>query len=158
MPRCTRTTARLAALMAMAVLAGACSSSGSSSSAGGTSATTTVPHGAGVAAVTVQGPITTGKGTATLIPDSLDLFAMVGYEEQEFFVSGDATSYRRRRSPRFRRHVGGHPELDPAPDTTRIVVRLLVDPARFDGTVFVEWLNVWVVSTPPPTGPTPTWS
>ena len=140
MSRCTRTTARLAALTAMVVLAGACSSGGSTSSAGGTPATTTVPHGAGVAAVTVQGPITTGKGTATLIPDSLDLSA-VGYQQHEYFVSGTASSY----TSDAPLGSDGQWTVTPAsqaPYTTRIVVRRPVDASAFNGTVVVEWLNV----------------
>ena len=51
-----------------------------------------------------------------------------GYQEQEFFVSGTA-----------RDHTGAQP---PLPFTTRMVVRRPIDPARFNGTVWIEWLNV----------------
>lgn len=65
----------------------------------------------------------------------------VGYAAKEFFVSGRASSYT--------------PEGDLGPDgqwrvtisgtaefTTRIVALTPSDPARFNGTVLVEWLNV----------------
>ncbi len=64
-----------------------------------------------------------------------------GYVEEEFVLSGDATSY----------DEGGPWGTDgrwtatpaeTAPYTTRILVRRPADPAAFDGTVLVEWLNV----------------
>jgi len=52
----------------------------------------------------------------------------VGYVAEEFFVSGTATSFA--------------PVPGTADYTTRIVVLTPSDPARFNGTVLVEWLNV----------------
>ncbi len=64
-----------------------------------------------------------------------------GYEQREYFASGTAYSYR-----------ATGPEVDAgtwrvtpaasAPYRTRIVVRTPTNPARFNGTVVVEWLNV----------------
>ena len=88
----------------------------------------------------VQGPVTGGKGATVLGPGGFDL-ATVGYQQEEYFISGDATSY----------VADGALASDgnwtvskgtTAPYTTRVVVRRPTDPARFNGTVFVEWLNV----------------
>lgn len=50
-----------------------------------------------------------------------------GYVEQEFFISGKA------------RQISGTVDV---PYTTRIVVRRPTDPAKFNGTAVVEWVNV----------------
>jgi hypothetical protein len=65
----------------------------------------------------------------------------LGYAVEEFFLEGAATSYR---------HVGeagadGAWRAEPGETrryVTRIVVVRPVDPARFNGSVLVEWLNV----------------
>jgi hypothetical protein len=54
--------------------------------------------------------------------------AAVGYSNEEHFLAGTARSYAA--SP------------DEAPYRTRAIVRKPLDPARFNGTVVVEWLNV----------------
>ena len=51
-----------------------------------------------------------------------------GYTEEEFFTSGVAT------------RLGATPAT--APYKSRMLVKRPVDPARFNGTVIVEWLNV----------------
>ena len=66
-------------------------------------------------------------GTPNLLLGAYDL-SVLGYEAAEFFVSGTATS-------------SAEPS-DSAEYTTRIVVLTPTDPARFSGTVVVEWLNV----------------
>ncbi|MGI8663113.1 MAG: alpha/beta hydrolase domain-containing protein [Acidimicrobiales bacterium] len=58
--------------------------------------------------------------------DSYYDLAPFGYEEQELFVSGTAVD-----------SVGNG-----APYTTRIIVTRPVDPARFNGTVLLDWVNV----------------
>jgi hypothetical protein len=63
-------------------------------------------------------------GTPNLLLGSFDI-ASIGYSATEFFVSGTATG-----------------ATGSAPYTTRIVALTPSDPARFDGTVVVEWLNV----------------
>jgi len=73
----------------------------------------------------------------TLIYDE----AEVGYRETEYFISGTASSYINTNS------LGENGEwsvekADTAPYKTRIVVIRPEDPARFSGTVIVEWLNV----------------
>lgn len=79
-------------------------------------------------------------GKPTLGLGDFDLGAL-GYEVSEHFISGEATSYRA---------VGdlgedGRWVVEPAgktPYTTRLVVVKPRDPAKFNGTVLVEWLNV----------------
>ena len=99
-----------------------------------------MPHGAGIESIDVAGPITTGRGKAVLIPDTLDL-AAVGYQQAEYFVSGTANSF----TADGPLAADGQWSVQPAsqaPYTTRVIVRRPIDPAAFDGTVAVEWLNV----------------
>jgi hypothetical protein len=63
-----------------------------------------------------------------------------GYVEEEFFVSGVATSHVPLDTP-----PDGHWNTRPgdtAGFTTRVLVRRPADWSRFDGTVAIEWLNV----------------
>jgi len=93
-----------------------------------------------VASPAVEGPVTGGRNRPTVAGTAFDL-ATVGYEVEEFFLTGNATAYR---------NVGGLDSsgrwrvtpASTAPYKTRIVVYRPSDPARFSGTVFVEWLNV----------------
>lgn len=60
-----------------------------------------------------------------------------GYVEEEHFVQGKANRYRIADPMRDAQLIdAGHPYV------TRVLVRRPVDPARFNGTVVVEWLNV----------------
>jgi hypothetical protein len=88
---------------------------------------------------TVEGPVLPTSDIvlqATSIPP-----AEVGYTDAEFFVSGTARAFR---------NVGdldsdGNWTVEEANQSgyrTRIVVRRPIDPADFNGVVFVEWLNV----------------
>ncbi len=77
---------------------------------------------------TVSGPVAGGLRGTPLMASLFDLGAY-GYVEEEYLVGGDATAY----------------TLTPqtqAAFQTRILVRRPLDPARFSGTVWVEWLNV----------------
>ena len=63
-----------------------------------------------------------------------------GYVEQEYFASGTAYSFTGRSTPsdgKWTIAVAGS-----APYRTRIIVRRPSDPAKFDGNVVVEWMNV----------------
>jgi hypothetical protein len=63
-----------------------------------------------------------------------------GYVEQEYFASGTAYSFTSRSTPsdgKWTIAVSGS-----APYRTRIIVRRPSDPAKFDGNVVVEWMNV----------------
>jgi alpha/beta hydrolase family protein len=67
--------------------------------------------------------------------------AALGYVEEEFTLSGTADSYRlaSERTPdgRWTAEAG-----NPAPYTTRLLVRRPADGTEFSGTVVVEWMNV----------------
>jgi hypothetical protein len=63
-----------------------------------------------------------------------------GYMEQEYFASGTAYTFTPRSTPadgKWTVAVGGS-----APYRTRIIVRRPSNPAQFNGTVVVEWMNV----------------
>ena len=67
--------------------------------------------------------------------------ATVGYQQAEFFISGEATSF----TNLSELGSDGLWQVEPAttaPYKTRIVVIRPIDDADFSGTVFVEWLNV----------------
>ena len=59
-----------------------------------------------------------------------------GYVEEEFFIAGTANRYTTPELATGRIVDGGHPYK------TRLVVRRPTSPARFNGTVVVEWNNV----------------
>ncbi|MCU1463257.1 MAG: hypothetical protein JWO37_3332 [Acidimicrobiales bacterium] len=87
----------------------------------------------------VTGPITGGlKGH----PFNAAPFDMgdIGYVEQEFFFEGRATAYDI--SPVGLASMGDGAPLPPSPYRTRMIVRRPANPARFNGTVVLEWLNV----------------
>lgn len=108
------------------------------------SATVTAASGAtaagdGSTPTAVTGPVSGGNGTPTIITTSLDL-APFGYQQDEYFFGGTATAY----APEDDLTPNGRWTVVPAstaPFTTRMVVVRPSDPADFDGTVFVEWLN-----------------
>ncbi|OBB65025.1 alpha/beta hydrolase domain-containing protein [Mycobacterium sp. 852014-50255_SCH5639931] len=84
--------------------------------------------------------ITPAPGRPLLLLGAFDL-ADVGYRAEEFFVSGTATSY----APAAELESDGRWSVTPsatAEYTTRLVVLTPADPALFNGTVLVEWLNV----------------
>jgi hypothetical protein len=88
----------------------------------------------------VTGPVTGGNGAIVLQGTSFSL-ASAGYTQSEFFLSGTATSY----TSAGPLGSDGRWRVTPAstaPYTTRIVVDRPASPARFNGTVIVEWLNV----------------
>jgi hypothetical protein len=88
----------------------------------------------------VTGPVTGGNGHILLQATNFPLDS-AGYSQSEFFVSGSAASF----TPAADLGPDGRWQVSPAttaPYTTRIVVNRPVDPARFNGTVVVEWLNV----------------
>jgi hypothetical protein len=90
------------------------------------------------AAATLTGPVA-GKAIEPLSANSLDL-AGSGYEEEEFFASGTASAFKATSSP-----SNGKWSIAPTTSAsyrTRILVRRPTDPARFNGTVVVEWMNV----------------
>ncbi|HEY8516148.1 MAG TPA: alpha/beta hydrolase domain-containing protein [Candidatus Binatia bacterium] len=90
---------------------------------------------------TIEDPGDAGRGTPTIAGTAFDLEAQ-GYEQAEYFLSGEASAYTAlaplRSDGRWRVARSGIT----APYKTRIVVHRPIDPARFSGTVVVEWLNV----------------
>lgn len=93
-----------------------------------------------VGAVTVDGPVTGGAGEAVLAQGVPDL-AAAGYVEEEFFVSGTASSYTSAEPLTSDGRWTVEPD-ESADYTTRILVRRPADAADFNGAVHVEWLNV----------------
>lgn len=83
---------------------------------------------------TVTGPVAGQPFGAAPVP-------LPGYTEQEFFLSGTAAGYQEAGTWGSDGRWAVTP-AEQAPYTTRILVRRPTDPARFDGTVIVEWLNV----------------
>jgi len=65
----------------------------------------------------------------------------LGYVEEEFIVSGTATSYRLIGEPTADGAWSAQP-AETAPYATRVVVIRPADPKAFKGTAAVEWLNV----------------
>jgi hypothetical protein len=83
------------------------------------------------------GPI---EGEPFALLGSLDL-AAAGYVGEEYFLSGAARSYAQVGDPsEDGRWQARH--SDEAPFRTRILVRRPKDPARFNGTLVMEWMNV----------------
>ncbi len=62
------------------------------------------------------------------------------YEESEYFASGTAYALAAHSTPANGRWTFGL--TTSAPYTTRVIVRRPINPAAFDGTVVVEWMNV----------------
>jgi hypothetical protein len=89
---------------------------------------------------TIEGPITGGLGMPFIAATTFDL-AQVGYSEAEYFISGTATAYTNdgplTRDGRWTVRPGAS-----AAYKTRILVYLPAKRKQFNGTVFVEWLNV----------------
>lgn len=117
--------------------------------AGGGSANATQPAGghaadpsvlAGVPHATVTGPVTGGQGINLVGTTSFNLRS-VGYEQNEYFLSGTASAY----TSATALTSNGRWKVTPgstAPYKTRMVVYRPINPKRFHGTVVVEWLNV----------------
>ncbi len=90
-------------------------------------------------AATLNGPITVGHIVEPESAHPLDLAAN-GYEEQEYFASGTAMAFKADAMP-----SDGKWTVTPTTTAgykTRILVRRPTNPAHFNGTVIVEWMNV----------------
>jgi hypothetical protein len=112
--------------------------------AGVTTVLAAVPAGASgdantyTAVATFTGPVTTGHAIEpeTALPTDL---ASHGYVEQEFFAGGTAHAFNATSAP-----ADGRWTIAPTTSAsydTRILVRRPSNPARFSGTVVVEWMN-----------------
>lgn len=90
--------------------------------------------------IEIRGPITGGSHGWPFAAAVRDL-AAEGYIEEEYFFSGNAHRYR----PVGALGIDGHWTVERAGTdafTTRALIRRPADPARFNGTVIVEWNNV----------------
>lgn len=137
-PKSTTTVALVGLLVVVALGSSACGTKQGAiamSQTGGTPAQRAIYR----AEATLAGPVTTGHVIEPLSAHSLDLAAS-GYTEQEYFASGTAHAFKANSSPR-----DGKWSVTPttsAPYRTRILVRRPTNPAHFNGTVVVEWMNV----------------
>src|SRR5580658_9005928 len=106
-----------------------------------TAASATVAHTA--ADPTVSAPVLPSSGIMPTTLTTTFPLSDVGYEGSEYFISGTATAYTSP-SPLA---TNGQWSVTPASTTpaayeTRVVVYRPINPAKFNGTVVVEWLNV----------------
>lgn len=106
----------------------------------GQSGTVSPSRGSEVARPRLEGPVSGGTGSPFLATTTFDP-GLLGYSTAEYFMSGTATAYTNLEP------LGddGKWKVGPAETAaykTRIVVYRPIDPARFNGTVVVEWLNV----------------
>ena len=84
--------------------------------------------------------VTSVPGKPALLLGTFDVKDL-GYDVNEFFVSGEAVSYAMEGRPPEDGRWTATP-ANTAPYKTRIVVLRPTDPHKFNGTVVVEWLNV----------------
>jgi hypothetical protein len=84
--------------------------------------------------------VTPIEGAPTLMTGTYDV-ATLGYTKDEYFVSGIANSFSAPQ-PLTPDGLWTASASGTAPYRTRIVVMRPTDPAKFNGTVIVEWLNV----------------
>ena len=106
---------------------------------GAGAATATSPDVTFHSAATLTGPITVGHIMEPESAHPLELAAN-GYEEQEYFAAGTATAFKGDSMP-----SDGKWTISPTTSAaykTRILVRRPTNPAHFNGTVIVEWMNV----------------
>jgi hypothetical protein len=108
-------------------------------------ASAVVVTGSGATAQPAKDPVPSPTVTGPVAgqPSSLSAvdLAAHGYVEEEFVVEGTARAY----EPATPLTQDGHwsvKEASTAPYRTRVLIRRPKDPARFKGTVEVEWLNV----------------
>lgn len=73
-------------------------------------------------------------GAGPVVATTVFDLAPLGYTQAEFALTGTAAAYER--------HRADVRVIDRADFTTRMVVYRPVDPTRFNGTVWVEWLNI----------------
>ena len=104
-------------------------------------ATATLPSPGITPATPSVTPATGGAGVAVLPGFTSFNPAAVGYEQSEVLLSGTAHSYGSA-APLGPDGKFSVTETSTAPYTTRAVVMRPSNPARFNGTVIVEWLNV----------------
>ena len=128
-------------LVALVVLAAACSSSGSDAVGSSDTTAPAIGRAAPTGPSATFRPLTGGSGVFLGASRPVGDLASVGYAETEYAASGTAVSY----TSAGDLPADGRFQLQPGPGAdyaTRVLVRRPTDPARFNGTVVVEWLNV----------------
>lgn len=122
---------------------GAGSNNGSGSGGSGNDAAP--PPQNGVANPQLRPPENNGLGMVAVSSTMFPL-GLVGYTADEYFISGNAVRYAPTSGSFDTLPEDGKWNLQPVPDSkpykTRIVVYKPKNPAKFNGTVIVEWLNV----------------
>ena len=107
----------------------------------GLTATNAASEPLAVSSPTIEGPIpgsAPGDRLSPVLEDTYPFFstwhdlAAAGFVEQEFYISGNADAY----------EATGALVGSDIPYRSRLLVRRPVDPAKFNGTVLVEWQNV----------------
>lgn len=96
---------------------------------------------AGGASAHLSGPVAPPDDAYLIAGAWSPALKAAGYEQREYFASGTAYSYQAT-GPENDAGTWSVAPAQSAPYRTRIVVRMPTDPARFNGTVVVEWLNV----------------
>lgn len=86
-------------------------------------------------------PIEAVEGPPMLFGTTFFDLAHIGYQQQEYFISGEASSYSSA-APLQTDGKWSVQTADSAAFKTRIVVYSPIDPSKFNGTVIFEWLNV----------------
>ena len=89
----------------------------------------------------LEGPVTGGLGSPFVAGTTFDL-AEVGYEQEEFFMSGTAAAYTSDAALTPDGAWSATRSALTADYKTRILVYRPIEPKKFKGTVLVEWLNV----------------
>ena len=141
-------TATLLGFAAFASLLSACATGHSEKAPAHPSASAASPTVSGptrpaasAASPTVSGPVT--GGTGAIVPANLTLpdVSKLGYRSAEYFLAGTASAYTSGAALSSDGKWTVTP-TSPASYKTRIVVFRPSNPAKFNGTVVVEWLNV----------------
>lgn len=106
-------------------------------------------HAKGAFAAASSPTVTPADGVPTVGGPSATTFdlSLVGYQASEFFLSGSAASYHNKLPTTTYPFLADglwtiEADASQVSYKTRIQVYRPIDPAAFDGTVFVEWLNV----------------
>ena len=132
---------RVAAVLALAVvalLAWACSNNNNDSSNNNASNNNNEVVDPPLSPATVTGPVEGGAGQARAAKQDLP---SMGYMEEEYFLGGEATSYRAVGDQGTDGRWQAEPDATAA-YRTRIIVRRPSNAEDFSGVVVVEWLNV----------------
>ena len=90
----------------------------------------------------ISGPVIGGNYGWPFAKSMLDVTSY-GYEEAEYFIEGEATSYRQVDGTEWGRDGKWQAEPDmSSPYKTRLLVYRPTEQERFNGTVIVTWNNV----------------